>query len=250
MRNRNGIFWGLFMLLSAGILIVSQMHLISYTFGFWTVVLTIFLVAVLIKSLVYYAIPGTVFSLAFLAILYAKPLGITAIVPWTVLGAALLISIGLSFIFHPFIIKHRFRNMRYYDHVGHWHNARVHTRVGHHVDVETVDQPDVNVSVRMGSSVRYVTSDDFKEANIDVSMGNAKVYFENVTVQDTAVINVNVSLGGVDLYVPKNWNIVKEIDDNSMSGLIEEGNPEITEDSPTVTVHGYISLSGLKITYI
>ncbi|KRK63907.1 hypothetical protein FC72_GL001038 [Companilactobacillus tucceti DSM 20183] len=238
------------MLLSAGILIASQMHLITYAFSFWTVVMTIFLVAILIKSLVNYVIPGTVFSLAFLAILYAKPLGIMAIVPWTVLGAALLISIGLSFIFHPFIAKHRFRSMRYYHHGNNWHNPRMHARFDHNIDVETVDQPDVNVSVRMGSSVRYVTSDDFKEANIDVSMGNAKVYFENVTVQDTATINVNISLGGVDLYVPKNWNIVKAIDDNSMSGWSEEGNPEITEDSPTVTIHGYTSLSGLKIAYI
>lgn len=250
MKNRNGIFWGIFMLLSAGILIASQMHIITYTLSFWTVVMTIFLVAILIKSLVNYVIPGTVFSLAFLAILYAKPLGIMAIVPWTVLGAALLISIGLSFIFHPFITKHRFRNMRYYHHGNNWHNPRMHARFDHNIDVETVDQPDVNVSVRMGSSVRYVTSDDFKEANIDVSMGNVKVYFENVTVKDTATINVNISLGGVDLYVPKNWNIVKAIDDNSMSGLSEEGNPEITEDSPTVTIHGYTSLSGLKIAYI
>jgi len=103
MRNRNGIFWGLFLLLSAAILIGSQLHLISYKLGFWTVVVTIFLVAVLIKSLVYLSIPGSVFSLAFIAILYAKPLGITAITPWTVLGAALLISIGLSLIFRPWL---------------------------------------------------------------------------------------------------------------------------------------------------
>ncbi|WP_125712266.1 LiaF transmembrane domain-containing protein [Companilactobacillus kedongensis] len=249
MRNRNGIFWGLFMLISAGILIVSQMHLISYTFSFWTVVVTIFLVAVLIKSLVYYAIPGTVFSLAFLAILYAKPLGITAIVPWTILGAALLITIGLSMILHPFLAKHR-PWMRFDHHGRSWHNPRMHHHVDHDVDVETTDRSDVNVSVRMGSSVRYVTSDDFKEANVDVSMGNAKVYFENVTVEDTAIINVDISLGNVELYVPKNWNIVKEIDDSNMSGIGEEGYPNITEDSPVITVHGYLSLSGLKITYI
>lgn len=248
MRNRNGIFWGLFMLLSAGILIVSQLHLITYTFSFWTVVATIFLVAILIQSLVNYVIPGTVFSLAFLAILYAKPLGIMAIVPWTVLGAALLISIGLSFIFHPFITKHRFRNMRRFHHG--WHNPRMQARFDHNVDVKTVDEPDVDVSVRMGSSIRYVTSDDFREANIDVSMGNAKVYFENVTVHDTATININISLGGVDLYVPKNWNIIQEIDNNSMSGMSEVGNPDITADSPNITIHGYTSLSGLKITYI
>ncbi|WP_125588132.1 LiaF transmembrane domain-containing protein [Companilactobacillus jidongensis] len=247
MKNRNGIFWGLFLLLSAGILVVSQLHLITYTFSFWTVVATIFLVAILIKSLVYFMVPGTVFSLAFLAILYAKPLHITAIVPWTVIGAAILISIGLSLILRPFLIKHH-PWMRYNHHGSYnWHQQR---RYDHNVDVETVDESDINVSVKMGSSVRYVTSQDFRQANIDVTMGNVKVYFENVTVQDTATINVDVSLGGVELYVPRDWNIVKQIDNNSMSGITEEGTPVVTEDSPTVTLHGYSSLAGVKICYI
>jgi len=249
MKNRNGIFWGLFLLLSAGILIVSQMHLITYTFSFWTVVATIFLVAILIKSLVYFMVPGTVFSLAFLGILYAEPLHITAIVPWTLLGAALLVSIGLSMILRPFLVKHH-PWMRYGHHGNSWHNYGGHARFDHNVDVKTDDQPDINVSVKMGSSIRYVTSQNFKEANIDVSMGNAKVYFENVVVEDTATINVDVSLGGVELYVPKNWNIVKQIDDSNMSGITEEGIPEVDADSPVVTLHGYSSLAGLKICYI
>lgn len=247
MKNRNGIFWGLFLLLSAGILVVSQLHLITYTFSFWTIVATIFLVAMLIKSLVYFMVPGTVFSLAFLAILYAKPLHITAIVPWTVIGAAILISIGLSLILRPFLMKHH-PWMRYGHHGGYnWHEQRGYD---HNIDVKTVDESDVDVTVKMGSSVRYVTSQDFKQADIDVKMGNAKVYFENVTVQDTATINVNVSLGGVELYVPRNWNIVKQIDNNNMSGISEEGKPVVTEDSPSITLRGYYSLAGLKICYI
>lgn len=249
MKNRNGLFWGLFMLLSAGILVVSQLHLITYTFTFWTVVATIFLVAILIKSLVYFMVPGTVFSLAFLAILYAKPLGITAIVPWTLLGAALLVSIGLSLILRPFLMKHH-PWMRYGHHGNDWHNQRMYDRHNHRPDVRTDSQSDINVSVKMGSSIRYVTSKYFKEANINVSMGNAKIYFENVEVDDTATINVDVSLGGVELYIPKNWNIVKQIDDSNMSGISEEGIPEVTEDSPVVTIHGYSSLAGLKIYYI
>lgn len=39
------------------------------------------------------------FSIAFICIIYDDWLGITALTPWTVLGAALLGSIGLSLIF-------------------------------------------------------------------------------------------------------------------------------------------------------
>ena len=249
MRNRNGIFWGVFLLLSAAILVISQLHLITYSFSFWTMVATIFLVAVLIKSAVYFSIPGTVFSLAFLAILYAEPLGITAIVPWTLLGAALLVSIGLSMIFRPLIAKHR-----------PWINYRKGYTKGHHgpfvkmdytadPDVKTVDDPDVNVYVKMGTSIRYVKSDDFNSANIDVSMGDAKVYFDNVKVHDTATINVNVSLGGVELFVPRNWNVVKGLD-NNMGAISEVGNPISDSDSPNVTVVGLVSLGNLKINYV
>lgn len=249
MRNRNGIFWGLFLLLSAAILVVSQLHLITYTFSFWTIVATILLAAVLIKSLVYYSIPGSVFSLAFLAILYAKPLGITALVPWTILGAALLISIGLSMIFHPLIARHR-----------PWISYRKNFSKGHHgrfvnfdynddPDVKTVDDPDVNVYVKMGSSIRYVKSDDFNTANIDVSMGDAKVYFDNVKINDSATINVNVSLGGVELYVPRDWNILKGLD-NNMGNISEVGDVEADADSPDVAITGMISMGNLKIHYI
>jgi len=249
MRNRNGIFWGLFLLLSAAILIGSQLHLISYKLGFWTVVVTIFLVAVLIKSLVYLSIPGSVFSLAFIAILYAKPLGITAITPWTVLGAALLISIGLSLIFRPWLSKHR-PWMNYHGNFtrGH-HGPFVSVDYSHQPDVKTVDDPDVNVYVKMGTSIRYVTSNDFHSANIDVTMGDAKVYFDNVTAHNPATIHVNVSLGGAELFVPRNWHVVKGLD-NSMGSISEVGNVLTTEDSPEVTITGGVSLGSLKITYI
>ncbi|APU72303.1 LiaF transmembrane domain-containing protein [Companilactobacillus crustorum] len=249
MRNRNGIFWGLFLLLSAAILVVSQMHLITYTFSFWTIIATIFLVAVLIKSLVYFSIAGSVFSLAFLAILFAKPLGITALVPWTVLGAALLISIGLSMIFRPLLVKHRpWMRRSYYK--KQWNGGgRVSFDRKVDPDVETVAESDINVYVKMGSNIRYVKSDDFKRADIDVTMGDAKVYFDNVNVLDSAVINVNASLSGVELYVPKNWNIIKEMNSN-LGGVTEVGVADVTADSPNVTVRGLVSLSGLKISYV
>jgi len=252
MKNKNGIFWGLFLLLSAAILVASQMHLIAYTFSFWTMIATILLVAVLLKSLIYFMVPGTVFSLAFLAILYAKPLGITALVPWTILGAAVLVSIGLSMILRPFLMKHHpWMGYKYHQNYYRGHHGSYHVKFDSHVDpdVKTVDAPDVDVYVKMGSSIRYVKSDDFKVANIDVTMGDAKVYFENVIVKDTAVINVNDSLGGVELYIPSSWNIVKEMD-NNMANVDEIGTPVIDSDSPIVYIKGLVSLGNLKISYI
>lgn len=98
MRSRNW-FWGTFFILGAILLGVSQMGLISYHLGFWTVIATLVLAGALIQSLIMLSIGGTVFSVAFLSILYAGPLGIAKLAPWTILGIAILLTIGLSIIF-------------------------------------------------------------------------------------------------------------------------------------------------------
>ena len=54
----------------------------------------------LVKSLRKLEWTGILFSLAFLAIIYADMLHIEHLTPWPVLGAALLGSIGLNMIFH------------------------------------------------------------------------------------------------------------------------------------------------------
>lgn len=249
MRNRHGIFWGIFLLIGAGILVASQMHLITYAFSFWSIFLTIILVAVMIRSIISFSIGGIVFPLAFLAIIFAKPLGITALVPWTVLGAALLITIGLSLIFYPAIARRRMTRMRLRHH-GYAFQGPHHGNFRHDFDIETVEESDADINVRMGNSVRYIKSDDFKVANISVNMGNAKVYFDNVTVNDTAEINIDVSLGGLDLYIPSSWNLEQEIDDSSISGIEEIGRSNATSESPTVKLRGYVSMSGVKINYI
>ena len=185
--------------------------------------------------------------------MYAKPLGIAALTPWTILGAALLISIGLSMIFRPLLMRHRpWMKYKYHQNFYRGHHGnfnRAHIDVHEDPDVSTVNDSEVNVYIKMGNSIRYVQSDDFREANVDVSMGDAKIYFENVDVKDTAAINVNVSLGGVELYVPKEWNISKEME-NNMANIDEIGTPVIDHESPIVHVRGLVSLGSLKITYI
>ena len=99
-RKNHNLFWGFALIIFAVILILSQMGFLgSFKIGVWTLLATVFLLAVLLKSLFCLNFSGILFPIAFLCILYDEPLGITAITPWTVLIAALLGSIGLSLIF-------------------------------------------------------------------------------------------------------------------------------------------------------
>ncbi|WP_422730443.1 LiaF transmembrane domain-containing protein, partial [Lactiplantibacillus pentosus] len=137
---RKNWFWPIFLIASAVILITSQLGLFSYHLSLLTVFFTLILVACLGSSLRYLNMSGIVFSVAFLAIIYARPLGITRLVPWTILGAALLLSIGLSMLIRP-------RYYRY--HRSHYHHHE------HHRDTEenvgTINDDHVNLDISLGN---------------------------------------------------------------------------------------------------
>ena len=70
--------------------------------GVFSLLFTVVCIAVIVASIPHVHFGGILFPLAFIAIIYDKPLGITAITPWTVLLAALLLTIGLHLIFGRF----------------------------------------------------------------------------------------------------------------------------------------------------
>lgn len=98
--KKERIFWGLFFIVAAIFLLVSRLGVLG-DIGVWSLLLTVFFVACLVKSIAHRSVSGVLFAVAFLCIIYAKPLGIEAITPWPVLGAAALGSIGISFLYHP-----------------------------------------------------------------------------------------------------------------------------------------------------
>ena len=99
-RNNGKIFWGLLFILAAAYMIISRIWILP-EISVFTIILSVFLVWIMIKGLKKVNFWQILFPIAFLCILYDKPLGITDLTPWTVLGAALLGSIGLSMIFKP-----------------------------------------------------------------------------------------------------------------------------------------------------
>jgi len=241
MRLHRNWFWGTFFLVGAVLLVVSKLDLLPYRFGFWQLVIGIFLLAMAVYNLARRNIGGSVFSLAFLAIVFAKPLGIAALAPWTILGAALLLTIGLSLLFSP----HHF--FKYQASFTTNHGRSYRWPDPDRTDTLTTDESDVVVNVNMGSSIRYLQSHDFQRADVNVKMGSAKLYFDEVQLAaDGATINVDVSLGGVELYLPKSWNVKVNVDP-SLGDIEQKGKPAKT--GPVVNVQGRVNLSGLVLIY-
>lgn len=227
--RRERIFWGLFFIIGAIALVVGKLGFLE-GINLWTVLFTIFLAACLIKSIFNRSMSGVLFSAAFLCIVYARPLGITALTPWTVLFAALLGSIGFSILRKPRIYHH-------------FHNS------SEQFAQETVEGQRIYLDASFSGSTKYIRSDDFKGAELHCVCGGMKVYFDNAVIRDkSADLRLDVNLSGVELFVPKEWNVVNEA--QITLGGIEEKNRNATTGVPVLRLIGKMNLSGLTIMYI
>ena len=97
-KNSGKILWGLFFILAAVYVVVSKLWIMP-EISVFSVLLTVFFIWLFLNGIRNVNFWEILFSIAFICIIYDDWLGITALTPWTVLGAALLGSIGLSLIF-------------------------------------------------------------------------------------------------------------------------------------------------------
>jgi predicted membrane protein len=235
MRGKN-YFWGLFFITAAAVILVNQLGYFG-GINLFSLVFTILLIPIIIKSLFKLNFAGVLFPLAILGIIFNKQLGIEELTPWPILATALFGSIGLWLIFKPLI----FKNVKFYNGFNH----------AEHFDeiINTEDKSTVDLAINFGSCIKYVNTDDFKKANIRCSFGSMKVYFDNAKIDgDEAVVNLDISFGGVELYIPREWKIVNKAD-VSLGG-IEEKTRTLGDGKKTLYIYGKVSLSGVEIIYI
>lgn len=210
-----------------------------------TIILTIVLAIILLSSLVNFNIPTSVFSLAFLAMLYAGPLGITNLVPWTILGIALLVSMGLMIIFAPQVKQY---------HLSDWQKSIKKSFTGNTTSDDDSKQDSSNqshpvIDAKMGGVVRSVKSDDFQQADIKGSMSSIKVDFDQAVIQgNSATINFDVYMCEVQVLIPKDWKIINEVRQNM--GNVTFFNDDAPHGGPVVRLIGKMNLGSLEVRYI
>lgn len=237
MRRKKEVFWGVLFILGALFILVNKLGYFQ-DIGVITVVFTILLIGVLIDSFVQRSFGGILFSLAFLCILYDKPLGIEELTPWPVLFVALLGTIGLSMIFKS--SKNKWKGGKFYG----WDNEKYKEII----DEEGEDR--VRCEVSFSSTTKYINSTNFKRADLEVSFGSMSVYFDNAIMEEgRAVVNLEVSFGSMELYIPKTWKVVTKLD-NSFGGCKEHGNCDMSNEQNVLMINGEVSFGGLEIYYI
>lgn len=232
--NKKGsqIFWGIFLLVAAALLVAGQLGMLGEV-NWFTIILTVLLAGIIIKSIYPVNFAGILFPLAFLAIIYDEQLGIEVLTPWTVLIVALIGSIGLSLIFSK-------RHHSYSHKESGIHNEEV---------IDNEDEDFIYHKTTFGSTSKYINSDNFKGAEFECSFGAMGIYFKNAKIQgDFAEVTLNVNCGALEMYVPKEWRVDSRLV-NSLAAIDYKNECLPTADK-TLVLKGKISLCGIEIIYV
>lgn len=229
------IFWGIFFILAAVYVIISKFGILPDV-GVFSILITVFLLWVFVEGIRHVNFYEILFSIALICIVYDEPLGITAVTPWPVLGAALLGSIGLSMIFHG---RRRRGNAE-------WSGGNAGAGISSN---EQCTGEQIRCENNFGSAIRYINSDNFRNAQLENNFGSLSVYFDNAIVQDgSAFVNTENNFGETNLYIPKEWKIQNNLE-RSFGSVNEHGN-SIGTSNTLLYINGSANFGVINIYYI
>lgn len=244
--KKDNLFWGIFFILAAVLLILGQFNFFS-GFSLFRILFTILLLCWLVYSIPRRDFGGILFSIAFLCILFDDFLGIENLTPWPVLGAAALASIGLSMIFK-----------KPYEKIGNTANGSVYVERPHNQSENSQSSSaakeefhgnDFHFNSIFSSTEKHIHSDNFTSAFIKNSCGKIVIYLDDAIIQQqNAQITVDITFASADLYIPKTWNVINHA--SSAFGSILEKNTACSNGTPTLTIIGNVFCGCVNIFYI
>ena len=242
------VFWGIALVAAAVFLVLNQLHLLAFHLKVSMIIWTIIFGAALIESLADRSLFGTTFSIAFLLIVYAEPLHITKIVPWTVLIAAFLIYLGLSLIFK----RSWFPKTVYFNQKKRQDFKNNHSRADNNVlnaSNSEADGEDIVINQRLSSVSRYISSKNLRSITINSSLGEVEVYLDQAEAAgDTVVADINGTMGEIEFYLPSSWKVDSQNLNVALGELEIEG--ESTGGGPTLVLTGHSSMGEIEVYYV
>ncbi|MDL2253078.1 hypothetical protein LJC49_03290 [Ruminococcaceae bacterium OttesenSCG-928-I18] len=257
--NRKSIFWGVFLILAAVVLIAGQ-FVSGFSIGIWRGIGLVLTVAVLIKSCKHRFITGVTLSAALLYILLRSPLGLPAISPWLLLLAGLLCGIGLTLLIRP---KWRSTPRQHMITAGGHQAGQSETGdVEYHFEhergyrpenrrIENSDEDHPSASVSFGAVSKYLHSSNLESGCFHLNFGALDVFFDQVQLSEKgAEIEVECSFGAVRLYVPRQWTVWDDVS-TTLAGMNNEARAEPgQEDGPTLYLKGSVTLGAVDVIYV
>lgn len=228
MKRGKNIFWGVVFLLGAAALILSRFGYLK-GIGFWSILWNIILLGFLLNSIFKRKISRVLFAAAFLIIANDEALGLEAITPWPVLGAALLGSIGLQMIFPKWS--------------GHFVPCEEESWFSSawHGDSRCFYE------CNFGEAVRYI-SGEVSAVSAECNFGFMQLYFSDAKpVGGKISVDVETKFGTTVLYVPSSWKTAVDVETFCGDAAKGKGNPE---GETVLYVRGEVAFGSLVVRYI
>lgn len=240
-------FWGIFFIACALFVVLNQMGIWTYRLGFWAAIGTVIFAISLLDGLINLRITESVFSVAFILMIFAEPLHVTKLVPWTILLAAVLISIGLGIIF-----RNRFHTVVYANKkIKNFRNKR--EAITDHIFTDTVTREQgahVMVDQTMSDSSRYIHSKELETIDVNAKMSDVDLYLDDAQAAgDTVTMNINLTMSDLTVYLPLSWQVESNLTSGFMSGDLEIDGTS-NGGGPTLIIQGHTSMSDIKIEYV
>lgn len=235
------IMWGIVLLLAAVGLILWKLGnpVLSIFEGLaiWQIILGVAFVISLIDCIIEFNYVGIFFILAFLGMVFSKQLHIEALVPWTLLLAALLASVAFGLIFGN--KRSRYAKFRKFDSK---HNQDHISGVN-----ETVEGERIFEKVSFGGATKYIRSENFQYAVLDASFGGMEVYFDKAQVpSNNCTIEIHSKFSGIEIYIPHEWRIENGI--SCFAGGVDIDKAWNEDYGPvTVSLKGENQFGGIEI---
>jgi len=163
----------------------------------------------------------------------------------------LIILLGLFIIFKP-RRKHRWANWQKWQkhHDRHYHHHHYDRFKCYEDKAESSNQDSIEVISIMSGVKKNILTKNFKDGEIVVVFGGAKIDFSQADINEVATLEITQVFGGTQMIIPANWEIKSEI--VCVLGNVEDKRPTSTivktdENKKLLVLSGVIFLGGLEI---
>lgn len=230
-------FWGIICILGAILIFGNLFGFLPFTFSLWKIIGTLICLSVIIDGIKERSFYSPLFGIVIIFYLFRKDLGFEDISFWLLMVGTWLLAWGLTSIFHP--EKNHIKV-----------NKQIEINFGDD-DTENVEYSTnsiINITSSFGGKVQYIQTNDLQYVTIDSKFSGLKLYFDQATIQNQATIEIDGNFTGIELYVPKEWNVQSHVR-AFFGGVDEKGQPS-SSGYPTLNITGRIHFGGVEIHYI
>lgn len=244
-KNRGSLIFGLAFIILAINMLLSQLKIVDisiFTIVVSLVCITYGLYSLFSKNFTIGTL-GILFGLKYSATYYKEIIDFTQVGYFTLLFIALLLGLGLELLFGGSRKRKHFTVENDLD-----FSSRKSSSTYYDGDFNG-EHEYLSFKTTFSEDTRYIYTHALKEADFDVNMGSMSVFFQERDLQQDLTLNLYCKMGNLEVYLPREWRIVDNL--NVTLGNVDIDNYNANPTSLyTVTLKGNSVLGNIEIHYI